>query len=118
LNSNDFAPRELEVRIRQVCAHYVIEAKVDVERLLRHPEWTVRNGALDIVWWGLGATDGIGTAIDLLFHDPEEEVRVMAALALYEASRGTAKQEQAVAASSPSCKAKPTNTCAKLPSHI
>ena len=98
LNTQDFTSRELEVRIREVCANYVIEAKVDVDRLLRHHEWTVRCGALDIVWWGLGATDGIDTALDLLFHDPEEEVRVTAALALYEASRATARQDQVQAA--------------------
>jgi hypothetical protein len=98
LNTHDFAPMELRVRIREVCAHYVIEAKVDVDRLLRHPDWTVRQTALDIVSWEIGATDGIDMAIDLLFHDPEEEVRAMAALALYQSAQGTGKLQQVVAA--------------------
>jgi hypothetical protein len=52
------------------------------------------QSALDIVSWGLGATDGIETSIELLTHDPDEDVRAFASLALYEAARGTPKQNR------------------------
>jgi HEAT repeat protein len=92
LNTSAFSVIETQERIREVCAEYVIEAKVDVDRLLAHPDWRVRWSALDIVWWGLGATDGIDHTIELLMHDPDVDIRAQAALALYEASRGSSKQ--------------------------
>jgi HEAT repeat protein len=92
LNTSTFNVMELQERIREVCSEYVIEAKVDVDRLLAHEDWRVRWSALQIVWWGLGATDGIDQAIQLLKHDPDDDIRAQAALALYEASRGTPKQ--------------------------
>ena len=95
LNTSQFGVMELQERIREVCNEYLIEAKVDVDRLLRHDGWPVRFSALDIVWWGLGATDGIDRTIELLMQDPDEDVRAWAALALYEASRGSAKQSLA-----------------------
>jgi len=96
LNTSQFGVMELQERIREVCAEYLIEAKVDVDRLLRHADWRVRWSALDIVWWGLGATDGIDQTIELLMQDPDEDIRAQAALALYEASRGTPKQSLAM----------------------
>jgi HEAT repeat protein len=92
LNTADFPVMELQERIREVCSEYLIEAKVDVDRLLRHEDWRVRSSALDMVWWGVGATDGIDQSIEILVHDPDEDVRAEAALALYEASRGTANE--------------------------
>jgi hypothetical protein len=59
LNTSDFTVIELQERVREVCAEYLIEAKVDVDRLLSHEDWRVRSSALDMVWWGVGATDGI-----------------------------------------------------------
>jgi hypothetical protein len=94
LNISTFPVEEMEDRISEVCSEYLIEAKVDVDRLLRHEDWRVRKGALDIVWWGLGATDGIETSIEILTHDPDEDVRAFASLALYEAARGTPKQNR------------------------
>ena len=49
---------------------------------------------MDIVSWGVGATDGIETSIEILTHDPDEDVRAFASLALYEAARGTPKQNR------------------------
>jgi len=92
LNSSSFPTIEMQERIREVCSEYLIEAKVDVDRLLRHEDWRVRSSALDMVWWGVGATDGIETSIEILMHDPDEDVRAEAALALYEAARGTPKE--------------------------
>jgi HEAT repeat protein len=94
LNTSDFPVIELQERIREVCSEFLIEAKVDVDRLLRHGDWRVRSGALDMVWWGVGATDGIDQSIEILMHDPDEDVRAEAALALYEASRGTANEKR------------------------
>jgi hypothetical protein len=54
-----------------------------------HDDWRVRQSALDIVSWGVGATDGIETSIKILTHDPDEDVRAFASLALYEAGRGS-----------------------------
>jgi len=92
LNTSSFPVSELEQRIREVCSEYVIEAKVDVDRLLRHEDWRVRLSALDIVWWGVGATDGIDRSIEILAADSDEDVRAEAALAVYEAARGTPKE--------------------------
>lgn len=92
LNTSDFPVIELQERIRECCSEYLIEAKVDVEGFLRHSDWRVRSSALDMVWWGVGATDGIDQSIEILVHDPDEDLRAEAALALYEASRGTANE--------------------------
>ena len=92
LNTSSFPVSELENRIREVCSEYLIESKVDVDRLLRHENWRVRSGALDIVWWGVGATDGIDRSIEILASDPDEDIRAEAALVLYEAARGTPKE--------------------------
>ena len=59
------------------------------------------TGAFAKVRWtsscgGFGATDGIETSIELLTHDPDEDVRVFASLALYEAGRGTPKQSRVI----------------------
>jgi HEAT repeat protein len=94
LNTSNFSVIELQERIREVCSEYLIEAKVDVDRLLRHQDWRVRSGALDIVWWGVGTTDGIDQSIEILMHDPDEDIRAEAALALYEAARSTPKEAQ------------------------
>jgi hypothetical protein len=94
LNTSNFPVIELQERIREVCSDYLIEAKVDVDRLLRHEDWRVRSSALDIVWWGVGATDGIDRTIEILMHDPDEDIRAEAALALYEAGRETPKEAQ------------------------
>src|ERR1035441_2976474 len=98
LNTSDLPVIELQERIREVSSEYLIEAKVDVDRLLRHEDWRVRSGALDIVWWGVGATDGIDQSIEILMHDSDEDIRAEAALALYEAARGTPKESQVKAA--------------------
>lgn len=92
LNTSDLPVLEVQERIREVCSEYLIEAQVDVNRLLKHSDWRVRSAALDIVWWGVGATDGIDDSIAILMHDPDEDVRAEAALALYEAARGTPKE--------------------------
>ena len=92
LNTSSFPVIELQERIREVCSEYLIEAKVDVDHLLRHEDWRVRSSALDMVWWGVGATDGIDRSIEILMHDPDEDIRAEAALALYEAARGTSKE--------------------------
>ena len=94
LNTSDFTVAELQDRVHEVCSEYLIEAKVDVDRLLMHEDWRVRSAALDIVWWGVGATDGIDRAIDILKHDADEDVRAEAALALYEAARQTSKEDR------------------------
>lgn len=94
LNTTDFPVVELQERSREVCFEYLIEAKVDVDRLLRHQDWRVRSSALNIVWWGLGETDGIQQSIQILMHDPDEDIRSEAALALYEAARNTPKEDQ------------------------
>jgi HEAT repeat protein len=94
LNTSTFPVDEMQDRISEVCSEYLIEAKVDVDRLLKHDDWRVRSSALHIVWWGVGATDGIETSIEILIRDPDEDVRVEAALALYEASRGTPNQNR------------------------
>jgi hypothetical protein len=94
LNTSAFPVDEMQDRIHEVCSEYLIEAKVDVDRLLKHDDWRVRSSALDIVSWGVGATDGIETSIEILTHDPDEEVRAEASLALYEAARGTPKQNR------------------------
>jgi hypothetical protein len=59
LNRANLSVTEIQERIREVCSEFLIEAEVDVDALLRHEDWSVRSTALDIVWWGLGATDGI-----------------------------------------------------------
>lgn len=92
LNATSFSVSETQERIRELCSEYVIEAKVDVDRLLRHEDWQVRLSALDIVWSGLGATDGIETTMELLLHDPDEDIRAHSALALYESTKGTPKE--------------------------
>ncbi len=92
LNSSSFPVIELQERIREVCSEYLVEAKVDVNRLLGHEDWRVRSSALDMVWWGVGATDGIDRSIEILMHDPDEDIRAEAALALYEAARNTPKE--------------------------
>jgi HEAT repeats len=94
LNTSSFPVDEMEDRIHEVCSEYLIEAKVDVDRLLRHDDWRVRKSALDIVSWGVGATDGIETSIEILTHDPDEDVRAFASLALYTIARGTPKQNR------------------------
>lgn len=38
--------------------------------------------------------DWIETSIEILGHDPDEDVRAFASLALYEAARGTPKEAQ------------------------
>ena len=93
LNTLELPVLELQERIREVCSEYLIEAKVDIDRLLRHEDWRVRSAALDMVWWGVGATDGIDQSIRLLLHDPDEDIRAEAALALYEAGKNTPKEE-------------------------
>lgn len=92
LNTLSFPVIEFQERIREVCSEYLIEAKVDVDRLLRHEDWRVRSSALDMVWWGVGATDGIDQSIEILFSDPDEDLRAEAALALYEAARNTPQE--------------------------
>lgn len=92
LNTSQFSVIELQERIREVCAEYLVEAKVDVDCLLRHDDWRVRSSALDIVWWGVGATDGIDQSIEILKHEPDEDIRTEAALTLYEAARGTVRE--------------------------
>ena len=94
LNTSTFPVDEMQDRIHEVCSEYLIEAKVDVDRLLKHVDWRVRQSALDIVSWGVGATDGIEPSIEILTHDPDEDVRAFASLALYEAARGTPKEAQ------------------------
>ena len=94
LNKPDLPILEIQQRVREVCSEYLIEARVDVNRLLMHFDWRVRSAALEIVWWGVGATDGIEASIEILMHDPDEDVRAEAALALYEAARGTPKEAQ------------------------
>ena len=107
VEAREFSAEELQNRIREICREYLIEAKVDVARLLRHPDWQVRYAALNIVWWGLAKTDGIEETVAVLLNDPEEEVRSQACSALYEASKGTPKIRRvievlrAVAASEP-----------------
>ena len=88
LDTREFSSEELQSRIQEICSEYVIEAKVDVARLLKHPDWQVRYSALNIVWWGLGKTTGIDEAIEILLRDPEEECQAQACLVLYEASKG------------------------------
>src|SRR3954468_14029755 len=94
LNTSSFPVIELQERIREVCSEYLIEAKVDVDRLLRHEDWRVRSSALDIVWWGVGSTDGIEQSIQILLGDPDEDIRAEAALALYEAARKASHEPQ------------------------
>jgi len=53
-----------------------------------------KYSALDIVAWGVGATDGIETSIEILTHDADEDVRADVALALYEAARGSPKRDR------------------------
>jgi HEAT repeat protein len=92
LNTSQFSVIELQERIREVCSDYLIEAKVNVDHLLRHADWRVRSSALHLVWWGLGETDGIDQSLEILMHDPDEDIRAEAALALYEAARSTPKE--------------------------
>jgi hypothetical protein len=40
---------EMQDRIHEVCTECLIEAKVDVDRLLKHDDWRVRESALEIV---------------------------------------------------------------------
>jgi hypothetical protein len=47
---------------------------------------------------GLGTTDGIEESIRLLMHDPDDDIRAQAALALYQASRGTQKEHLVIEA--------------------
>jgi len=89
LNTSTFPVDEMQDRIHEVCSEYLIEARVEVDRLLKHDDWRVRQSALDIVSWGVGATDGIETSIKILTNDPDEDVRAFASLALYEAARDT-----------------------------
>jgi HEAT repeat protein len=98
LNTSDLPVMELQERIREVCSEYLIEAKIDVDHLLRHEDWRVRSSALQMVWWGVGATDGINQSIEILMHDSDEDIRAEAALALYEAARSTPKEAQVRAA--------------------
>jgi HEAT repeat protein len=98
INTCELSVVELEERVREVCSEYLIEAKVDVDQLLSHDDWRVRSSALDLVWWGLGATDGIDKSIEILLNDPDEDVRAEATLALYEASRGTSKESLVIEA--------------------
>jgi hypothetical protein len=65
LNTSTLPVDEVQDRIHEVCSEYLIEAKVDVDRLLKHDDWRVRQSALDIVSWGVGATDGIETSIEI-----------------------------------------------------
>lgn len=92
LNTMSFPVIEMQERIREVCSEYLIEAKVDVDRLLGHEDWRVRSSALDMVWWGVGATDGIDRSIEILKRDPDDDVRAQAILALYEAARSTTRE--------------------------
>ena len=92
LNAGSFSVSEMQERIREVCSQHLIEAKVDVDRLLKHEDWQVRLSALDIVWSGLGVTDGIETTKELLLHDADEDIRAHSALALYEVAKGTSKE--------------------------
>jgi hypothetical protein len=92
LNTSKLPVAEIQERIREVCSEYLIEAKVDVDRLLGHEDWRVRWSALDMVWWGVGATDGIDRSIEILMRDPDEDVRAQAALALYEAASCTPQE--------------------------
>lgn len=82
LNTSDLPVIELQERIREVCSEYLIEAKVDVDRLLRHQDWRVRSSALDMVWWGVGATDGVDQSIEILMHDSDEDIRAEASSAV------------------------------------
>jgi hypothetical protein len=52
LNTSTFPVDEMQDRIHEVCSEYLIEAKVDVDRLLKHDDWRVRSSALEIVSWG------------------------------------------------------------------
>jgi hypothetical protein len=92
LNTTDFSVIELKERIREVCVEYLIEAKVDVNRLLKHQDSGVRSMALKIVWWGLGETDGIDQSVEILMKDPDEDIRAYAAFVLYQAARNTPKE--------------------------
>jgi hypothetical protein len=94
LNTSDLPVMELQERIREVCSEYLIEAKIDVDHLLRHEDWRVRSSALQMVWWGVGATDGTNQSIEILMHDSDEDIRAEAVLALYEAARSTPKEAQ------------------------
>jgi hypothetical protein len=98
LNTSDLPVMELQERIREVCSEYLIEAKIDVDHLLRHEDWRVRSSALQMVWWGVGATDGTNQSIEILMHDSDEDIRAEAVLALYEAARSTPKEAQVRAA--------------------
>jgi hypothetical protein len=98
LKTSDLPVMELQERIREVCSEYLIEAKIDVDHLLRHEDWRVRSSALQMVWWGVGATDGINESIEILMHDSDEDIRAEAVLALYEAARSTPKEAQVRAA--------------------
>jgi len=51
LNTLELPVLELQERIREVCSEYLIEAKVNVDLLLRHHDWRMRSAALDMVWW-------------------------------------------------------------------
>jgi hypothetical protein len=94
LNSGAFSVNELQERIYEVCSEYLIEAKVDVDLLLRHEDWRVRDSALEIVCWGIGATDGIDQSIAILMHDSDEDVRCAAARALWQCSRSPSKKNR------------------------
>ncbi|MFZ3343192.1 MAG: HEAT repeat domain-containing protein [Terriglobales bacterium] len=94
MNTSTFPVDEMQDRIDEVCSEYLIEAKVDVDRLLKHDDWRVRQSALEIVAWGIGASDGIEESIEILTHDPDEDVRVSASRVLYEAARGTPKESR------------------------
>lgn len=56
--------------------------------LLRRADCRVRSSALGMVWWDVGAADGVDPSIEILMHDPDE-IFAEATLVLYEASRGT-----------------------------
>ena len=43
LNTSTFPVEEMQDRIHEVCTEYLIEAKVDVDRLLKHDDWRVRS---------------------------------------------------------------------------
>ena len=63
-----------------MCSAYLIDARVNVGRLLQHNDWRMRSAALNRVRWGIGATDEIDPSSSLLLHDADEDIRAEAAL--------------------------------------
>jgi hypothetical protein len=49
IETSELSVVDLEERTREVCSEYLIEAKVDVDRLLGHEDWRIRSSALFIV---------------------------------------------------------------------